>query len=75
MEHIRNLMTRGLTRRTFLAGLGATAALPILAACAPTVEKEIVEVEKEVTRIVEKLVECPASWTSPISLGIRRSGT
>ena len=53
MEHIRNLMTRGLTRRTFLAGLGATAALPILAACAPSVEKEIVEV----TRIVEKVVE------------------
>ena len=45
------------TRRSLLIGLGATAALPILAACAPTVEKEIVEVEKEVTRIVEKEVE------------------
>jgi ABC-type glycerol-3-phosphate transport system substrate-binding protein len=55
MEHIRNLMTRGLTRRTFLAGLGATAALPLLAACQP----EVVEVEKEVvvTQIVEKVVE------------------
>ena len=30
-------LVRSLTRRSFLAGLGATAALPILAACQPQV--------------------------------------
>ncbi len=54
----RFLSTR-FTRRTFLAGLGATAALPILAACQPqTVEVEVTrEVEKVVEVEVEKVVE------------------
>ncbi len=51
-----------LTRRSFLAGLGAVSVLPILAACEPqvvekTVEKvvtQVVEVEKEV--VVERVV-------------------
>jgi multiple sugar transport system substrate-binding protein len=47
-----DLKARKLSRRSVLAGLGATALLPILAACEP----QIVEVEKEVvvTQIVEK---------------------
>ena len=57
MIYTNDLTSRKFTRRAFLAGLGATAALPILVACQPSVEKEIVEVEKEVTRIVEKPVE------------------
>ena len=56
---------RRLTRRSFLAGLGATTALPILAACQPQVvtEERVVVVEKEVpvervvTQIVEKTVQ------------------
>ncbi len=59
------LILRKVTRRSFLAGLGATAALPILAACQPqvvekTVEKvvtQIVEKEKIVEKPVEKIVE------------------
>ena len=49
MEQLR---ARKLSRRSVLAGLGATALLPILAACEP----QIVEVEKEVvvTQVVEK---------------------
>lgn len=58
---------RKFTRRSFLAGLGATAALPMLAACQPqvvekTVEKvvtQIVEKEKIVEKPVEKIVEKP----------------
>ena len=48
MEQLR---ARKLSRRSVLAGLGATALLPILAACEP----QIVEVEKQVvvTQIVE----------------------
>ena len=48
-----------MTRRGFL-GLAATAATgTLLAACAPTVVKEtvVVEKEKEVTKVVEKVVE------------------
>ncbi len=50
------VLSRRLTRRSFLAGLGAAAALPILAACQPQVVEKIVEkpVEKVVTQIVEK---------------------
>ena len=53
-------MARRLTRRSFLAGLGAVAALPILAACQPQVVekmvKETVVVEKVVTKEVVKEV-------------------
>jgi ABC-type glycerol-3-phosphate transport system substrate-binding protein len=62
---IGKIMTRRFTRRSFLAGLGATAALPILAACEPQVitEEKVVVVEKEVpiekivTQVVEKEVQ------------------
>ena len=43
------MLERSISRRMFLAGLGAVAALPVLAACEP----QVVEVEKEVTREVE----------------------
>ncbi len=46
------LMFRKVTRRSFLAGVGAAAALPILAACQPQVVEKVVE--KVVTQIVEK---------------------
>ncbi len=53
---IGKIMTRRFTRRSFLAGLGATAALPVLAACQPQVvtEEKVVVVEKEVP--IEKIV-------------------
>ncbi len=54
---IGKLLVRRLTRRSFLAGLGAAAALPILAACQPQVVEK--PVEKVVTQIVEKIVEKP----------------
>ena len=41
-------MSRRFTRRSIMAGLGAIAALPILAACQP----QIIEVEK--VQVVEK---------------------
>ncbi len=51
------LLSHRLTRRSFLAGLGAAAALPVLAACQPqVVEKEKI-VERVVTQVVEKQVE------------------
>ena len=52
---------RRLTRRSFLAGLGAVAALPILAACQPQVVEKPVEVTRvvEKEKIVEKIVEKP----------------
>ncbi len=55
----RKLVTRRLGRRSFLAGLGASAALPILAACQPQVVEKVVEkpVEKVVTQVVERVVE------------------
>ena len=46
MEQLR---ARKLSRRSVLAGLGATALLPILAACEP----QIVEVEKQVKKSVD----------------------
>ena len=50
-----DLKARKLSRRSVLAGLGATALLPILAACEP----QIVEVEKEV--VVTQVVEVVAT--------------
>ena len=52
-------MTKQWNRRDFLRIAGATTAGVVTAACAPQVIKEAVEVEKEVTRIVEKQVEAP----------------
>ncbi len=58
-------LKRRFTRRSVLAALGATAALPVLAACQPqvvevervqVVEKEV-PIERVVTQIVEKEVE------------------
>ena len=57
MSEIMKAFSSRLSRRTFLAGLGATAALPILAACQPEIVEVEKIVEKEVTRIVEKPVE------------------
>ena len=37
------MLMRKVSRRTILAGLGATAALPILAACQPQVVERVVE--------------------------------
>ena len=57
MSEIMKAFSSRLSRRTFLAGLGATAALPILAACQPEIVEVEKIVEKEVTRVVEKPVE------------------
>ncbi len=62
---LKKVFIHRVTRRSFLAGLGAAAALPILAACQPqivekTVEKvvtQIVEKEKIVEKVIEKPVE------------------
>ncbi len=53
------LLSDKFTRRSFLAGLSAAAALPILAACEPQVVEKVVEkpVEVVVTQVVEKVVE------------------
>ncbi len=53
------MFLKRLTRRSFLAGLGATAALPILAACEPQIVEKKVEVPVVVkeTVLVEKVVE------------------
>ena len=55
------LVTQKFTRRSFLAGLGASAALPVLAACQPQVitEERVVVVEKEVLvdRVVTQVVQ------------------
>ena len=47
------------TRRSFLAGLGAAAALPVIAACQPQIVEKVVEkpVEVVVTRVVQEIVE------------------
>ena len=52
-------LTRGFSRRSFLVGLGATAALPILAACQPQVVEKTVEVPVIVkeTVVVQEVVE------------------
>ena len=49
------MLERNISRRAFLAGLGATAALPILVACEPEVVE--VEVTREVQVEVEKVVK------------------
>ena len=53
------LVRRSLSRRSFLAGLGATAALPVIAACEPQIVEKVVEkpVEVVVTRVVQEVVE------------------
>ena len=53
------LVTRRFARRSFLAGLGASAALPILAACQPQIVEKVVEkpVDRVVTQVVERVVE------------------
>ena len=59
------ILTHKLRRRSFLAGLGALAALPILQACAPRLvtEEKVVVVEREVpiervvTQVVQKEVD------------------
>jgi maltose-binding protein MalE len=58
------------TRRSFLAGLGATATLPILAACQPQIVEKVVErpVEVVVTREVEKIVEKEMIVEKPVEV-------
>ena len=58
------------TRRSFLAGLGATATLPILAACQPQIVEKVVErpVEVVVTREVEKIVEKEMVVEKPVEV-------
>ncbi len=55
-----NIFPRRLTRRSFLAGLGAASALPVLAACEPQiieVEKiQVVEREVPVERVVTQVI-------------------
>jgi hypothetical protein len=53
------LVTRRFARRSFLAGLGASAALPILAACQPQIVEKVVEkpVDRVITQVVERVVE------------------
>jgi hypothetical protein len=72
IEVSENVTLRPFTRRAFLVGLGATAALPLLAACQPSVEKEIVEVEKEVTRVVEKPVEVEKQVTRVVEKEVEK---
>ena len=53
------IVRRSLSRRSFLAGLGAAAALPVIAACQPQIVEKVVErpVEVVVTRVVQEVVE------------------
>ncbi len=57
---MKDLIARRIGRRSFLAGLGATAALPILAACQPQVVTEervqVVEREVPVERVVTQII-------------------
>jgi ABC-type glycerol-3-phosphate transport system substrate-binding protein len=59
-----------LTRRSFLAGLGATAALPVLAACQPQIVEKTVEVPVVVkeTVVVEKIVEKEIVVEKPVEV-------
>lgn len=57
-------MVQKLDRREFLQAASAAAAVYALAACKP----QTVEVEKEVTRVVEKIVEATAVPTSPLPI-------
>ena len=54
------ILTRNWSRRSFLAGLGAASALPILAACTPQIVTEervqVVEKEVPVERVVTQIV-------------------
>ncbi len=58
------LLSKKFTRRSFLAGLGAAAALPVLAACEPQVVEKIV---KE-TVVVEKEVEVEKEVTVEVGM-------
>ena len=66
------IVRRRLGRRSFLAGLGSTAALPILAACQPQVVEKVVEkpVEIVVTREVEKVVEKETIVEKPVEVPV-----
>ena len=67
---------RALSRRQLLKGLGLGTAGVMLAACQPVVVKETVvikeavEVEKEVTRVVEKVVEKEAAPKPKVEIRI-----
>ena len=83
-----NIFPRRLTRRSFLAGLGAASALPVLAACEPqiievekiqVVEKEVpVEriitqvIREEVDRIVTVVVEKPVDVERVITVEVEK---
>ena len=58
------------TRRSFLAGLGAAAALPILAACEPQIVEKTVEVPVVVkeTVIVKEVVEKEVIVEKPVEI-------
>jgi ABC-type glycerol-3-phosphate transport system substrate-binding protein len=64
------MLMRKVSRRTILAGLGATAALPILAACEPQVVERVVEkpVEVVVTQVVERVVEKEVVIEKPVEV-------
>ena len=75
------LLSRKFSRRSFLAGLGAAAALPVLAACEPQVVEKIVKetvvVEKEVQVEVEKEVTVevgmmPEKLQGELNISIRK---
>ena len=63
-------MTRRFARRSFLAGLGAAAALPILAACQPQVIEKTVEVPVVVkeTVVVQEVVEKEVVIEKPVEV-------
>jgi multiple sugar transport system substrate-binding protein len=51
-----NIMSKSLSRRAFLGSAATAVAGVLLAACQPKTVTQLVEVEKEVTRVVEKEV-------------------